>query len=83
MGDILDGYEAISSQPKLEVTTVSVAREGDQHFQILLDQNGLIGPDGNSISIKTEVDDTSNDYQATAVVDSGFSLTQLPKLAQT
>ncbi|KAF9029911.1 acid protease [Hymenopellis radicata] len=81
VGDILDGYDAITNEPKLAVTTVSVTRAGDQHFQILLDQNGLLGPDGNPIAIHTEVQGTSNGYQATAVVDSGFSLSQLPKAA--
>ncbi|THV03006.1 acid protease [Dendrothele bispora CBS 962.96] len=80
VGAVLSGLDSISSQPKLEVTEVSVQREGDQHFQILIDSDGIIGPDNNSVSITSTVDDTSNSKQATAVVDTGFSLSQVPKI---
>ncbi|KAK7468975.1 hypothetical protein VKT23_003473 [Stygiomarasmius scandens] len=80
VGSILSGLESISSQPKLEVTEVSVRRSGDQHFQVLIDSDGIIGPDNQSISITTSVDETSNSKQATAVIDTGFSLSQVPKV---
>jgi len=81
VGETLDGYGAVVNQPKLEVSIVPVRESGDQHFQILLDADGLIGPDGKAISMHSEVDETSNKKQATAVVDTGFSLSQVPKSA--
>jgi len=77
--EILQGYENVSSQPKLAVTNVPVFDVGDQHFQILLDADGLIGPDGNAIPILSVVQGTSNKQQATTVVDTGFSFSQVSK----
>ncbi|KIK69757.1 hypothetical protein GYMLUDRAFT_34147 [Collybiopsis luxurians FD-317 M1] len=78
IGEILDGLDSVTSNPKLSVTTVSIHDAGDQHFQVLLDSDGIIGPDNQSISYTTEVDSTSNSKQATAVFDTGFSLSQVP-----
>ncbi|KAK0187820.1 aspartic peptidase domain-containing protein [Armillaria mellea] len=64
IGEILDGYSNVESEPKL---------------QILIDEDGIIGPDGKSIPITTEVKETSNSKQATVVLDTGFSTTQVPK----
>ncbi|KAK0464237.1 aspartic peptidase domain-containing protein [Desarmillaria tabescens] len=80
IGELLDGYSHVESEPKLEVTRLT-ARDypAAQHFQVLLDQDGLLGPDGQPVSITTEVDGTSNSKQATVVVDSGTSLNLVPK----
>ena len=78
VGETLPGYDAINSQPKLNVTQVSISDIGDQHWQTLLDPNGIIGPDGKTIDIDTAVKSTSNKKQLTAVFDSGFSLPQVP-----
>ena len=79
VGEILPGYEAIASQPKLDVTVVSLAAYGNQHWQSFLDENGIIGPDGNPIVINSVVSPTPNRKQLLAVFDSGFSLPQIPK----
>ncbi|KAL1752852.1 aspartic peptidase domain-containing protein [Schizophyllum commune] len=79
VGSILDNYTDIEKQPKLEVTEVPVRESGDQHFQVLIDAGGIIGPDGKSIKVHTEVDETQNKKQATAVIDTGFSLSQVPR----
>lgn len=79
VGELVEGYENITSQPKLNVTQVSVTDRGDQHWQILLDDDGVIGPNGKPIDIDTDVKQTSNKGQLTAVLDSGFSLPQVPK----
>ncbi|KAJ6508387.1 aspartic peptidase domain-containing protein [Mycena sanguinolenta] len=73
-----DNFSAIVNQPKLTVTTVAISNEGNQHFQTLLDVNGFIGPDGNPISVTSEVSSTSNKKALTVVVDTGFSLPQVP-----
>ncbi|THG98835.1 hypothetical protein EW026_g3423 [Hermanssonia centrifuga] len=78
VGEILPGYEAITSQPQLEVSHVSINDIGDQHWQTLLDADGVIGPDGKAIDISTVVATTSNKKQLTAVFDSGFSFPQVP-----
>ncbi|KAK0441623.1 aspartic peptidase domain-containing protein [Armillaria borealis] len=79
IGELLDGYSNVESEPKLEVTVVPVRESGNQHFQILLDEDGISGPDGKPISITTEVNQTSNSKQATAILDTGYTLSQVPK----
>ncbi|KAK0504252.1 aspartic peptidase domain-containing protein [Armillaria luteobubalina] len=79
IGELLDGYSNVESEPKLAATINPVGESLDQHFQILLDQDGIIGPDGKPISITTKVKQTPNSEQATAVLDTGFALTQVPK----
>ncbi|PBK75119.1 acid protease [Armillaria solidipes] len=79
IGELLDGYSNVESEPKLEVTIVPVRESGGQHFQILLDEDGILGTDGKPISITTEVNQTSNSKQATAMLDTGYTLSQVPK----
>ncbi|KAK0221600.1 aspartic peptidase domain-containing protein [Armillaria fumosa] len=79
IGELLDGYSNVEGEPKLEVTFVSDGNSSHQHFQILLDEDGIIGPDGKPISITTEVNQTSNSKQATVVLDTGTSTSQVPK----
>ncbi|KAF7298776.1 Peptidase A1 domain-containing protein [Mycena indigotica] len=69
---------AILDAPKLKVTEVSLANSANQHFQVLLDPLGFIGPDGNPIPVVTQVSSTSNKKQATVIIDTGFSLPQVP-----
>ncbi|KDQ62633.1 hypothetical protein JAAARDRAFT_30550 [Jaapia argillacea MUCL 33604] len=78
VGEIVSGYEAISAQPKLNVSQVSIYDLGDQHWQTLLDPNGVIGPDGNPIAVTTGVNTTTDPTRLTAVFDSGFTLPQVP-----
>ncbi|KAE9408889.1 acid protease [Gymnopus androsaceus JB14] len=83
IAETLEGLDSVTSQPKNNVTVVSVHETGDQHFQVLLDSDGMIGPDNQSISFKTAVEGTSNSSQATAVFDTGFSLSQIPSSVAT
>ncbi|KAJ7758113.1 aspartic peptidase domain-containing protein [Mycena maculata] len=78
VGEVLSNYTNITSQPKLSVTTVAISDDANQHFQLLLDADGFIGPNGNPIAISSVVSATSNKNQATVVIDSGFSLPQVP-----
>ncbi|KAG6887508.1 hypothetical protein C0995_014740 [Termitomyces sp. Mi166 len=75
IGQVIAGFEDILKEPKLSVVN-SIA--DDLHFQVLLDKNGLIGPDGKPIVIHTKVDSTPNEDQVTVVLDTGFSLPQVP-----
>ncbi|KAK0187821.1 aspartic peptidase domain-containing protein [Armillaria mellea] len=55
IGELLDGYSNVESEPKLEVTIVPDVDSLQQRFQFLLDEDGIIGPDGEPIYIITEV----------------------------
>ncbi|KAK0504253.1 aspartic peptidase domain-containing protein [Armillaria luteobubalina] len=79
IGELLHGYSNVEGEPKLEVTIASDGNSSHQHFQILLDEDSIIGPDGKPISITTEVNQTSNSKQATVVLDTGSSRCQVPK----
>lgn len=79
IGEVLTDYSDVVNEPHLLVTDVPTRQLGNQHFQILLDSDGLIGPDGKVIPMRTVVDTTADNTQVTAVVDTGFSLPQLPK----
>lgn len=69
VGELIPGYESVTSQPKLPVSTVAKSNSGNQHWQILLDADGIIGPAGNNVidqyNVETAVDSTSNDKQLT------------------
>jgi len=79
VGVLVDGYGDVMNQPKIDVAAVPVREDGDQHFQFLMDEGGILGPDGQAIEVQTIVDETKNKKQLTAVVDTGFSLSQVPK----
>jgi hypothetical protein len=76
IGEVLTTYEDIHTQPQHPVTSVMVP--GNQHWMTLLDENGIIGPDGKPITIKTQVTDTSYPNNATVVFDTGFTFPQVP-----
>lgn len=79
IGEILPEYAAISSQPKLSVTELKLTEQTAQHWQTLLDADGIIGPDGKAVDVTTGVSSTSNDKQLTVVFDTGYSLPQVPR----
>lgn len=73
VGETLLGFDSILDQPRLPVTLVASSNSANQHFQVLLDEDGIIGPDGQVIPLTTVVDSTSDKRQATVVFDSGFT----------
>ena len=79
VSDILPGMQTVVNQPKLTVKTVPSSRSGAQHWQVLLDPNGITGPNGQPIAVSTKVSGTSNSSSLTVVFDTGFSLNQVPK----
>ncbi|KAF8798904.1 acid protease [Phlegmacium glaucopus] len=82
IGEVIPGFENITSMPKLDVETVSrllPAGSSQQHWQALTDKDhGIIGPDGQPIQISSIVPKAPHG-QYVAVFDSGFTLTQLPR----
>ncbi|KAI0052291.1 acid protease [Auriscalpium vulgare] len=75
IGEAIPGYEKILEQPKVDVVQVDPA---NQHWQVLLDEDGILGPDGQAIETLTGVSHPKNKKQLTAVFDTGFSLPQVP-----
>ncbi|KAI0045589.1 acid protease, partial [Auriscalpium vulgare] len=79
VGEIVPGYENITNQVKVNVTTLPTSLAGDQHWQVLLDPNGIIGPNGQPVNVSTQVATTSNKKQLTTFFDTGFTYPQVPK----
>lgn len=73
VGEVLTQYQDVLDQPQ---HIVPYSLDDYQHWQIFLDVDGLIGPDGNPIPIKTQVTDAQT-QNATIVFDTGFSLPQV------
>ena len=79
MGEIIPGFENITSMPRLDVETVTRLLKSDQHWQALTDENnGIIGPDGQPIKFDSIVP-RAPDGQLVAVIDSGFTFSQVPR----
>jgi hypothetical protein len=76
--EVLPQYSNITSYPKLTVDKVHRLTDADQHWQVLTDTNGIIGPDGNTITLDSIVP-SAPDGQLVAVLDTGFTLTQVPR----
>ncbi|KAG8214531.1 aspartic peptidase domain-containing protein [Butyriboletus roseoflavus] len=75
VGEVLADYQDIFNQPRHPVTLAPLA--SGQHWQTLLDVNGIIGPNGKPIQIKTQVTGAQT-QNATVVFDTGFTLPQVP-----
>jgi hypothetical protein len=78
VGEIMQGLENITSQPRVPVTTLPLDA-ADQHWQVLLDEDGIIGPNGQPIQVQSGVKNTQNRNQLTAVFDTGYSFPQVPQ----
>ena len=94
IGEVLPEYASILNEPQLKISippptpdTSSSSTSPDeaasnyaahQHLQVLLDENGILGPDGQVVPFKSGVKNAENANRATVVFDSGFSLPQVP-----
>ncbi|KAF9652956.1 acid protease [Thelephora ganbajun] len=76
IGELIPGFENVTQMPKLPVAEVSLRAQNDQHWQILLDQDGITGPDSKVINVTSIVD---GGKRLNAVLDTGFTLTQVPR----
>ena len=75
-------FQNITNQPKVPVTILpSQIASNQQHFSVLLDANGIIGPKGNAIKTTSNASSAPahDQSQLVAVFDTGFSLPQVPK----
>lgn len=78
IAEVVSGYENITSQAKLKIKDVPTLTDTDQHWAVFTDAYGLIGPDGNPIDYDSIVP-RAPDNQLVAVLDSGFSYSQVPR----
>ncbi|TDL30218.1 acid protease [Rickenella mellea] len=79
ISEYVTGFENIAQAPKLPILKVPGLTDADQHWQILTDKDtGVIGPDGQPIQMKSIVP-KAPDGQYVAVLDSGFTLPQVPR----
>ena len=77
ISELISGNESIASQPKLYLKDAFMD-SSNQHWAIITDKNGVLGPDGSSISVESIVPHVSGG-QMVAVLDSGFTFSQVPR----
>jgi hypothetical protein len=68
----IPGFENVTAQPQVPVKLVRKLTSRDQHWQIVLDKDGVIGPDGQPIQHDTIVSGSGGNL--VAVLDSGFTV---------
>ena len=74
-------FQNVTNQPKVSVTMLQSKDSADQHFSVLLDADGFIGPDGKPIKTTSNATlaPTHPQNQLVAMFDTGTSLPQVPK----
>lgn len=77
ISELISGYESIASQTKLYLKDTFMD-SANQHWAIVTDSGGVIGPDGNSISVDSIVPHVTGGKMV-AVLDSGFTYSQVPR----
>ncbi|EIW84515.1 acid protease [Coniophora puteana RWD-64-598 SS2] len=75
---VLPKYASVRNQPKLDVTQVPRRLINGQHWQVLLDSDGIKGTDGQRIEISSRVDGAGKDQPATVIFDTGYTFPQVP-----
>lgn len=79
IGELVPGFENITSMPHLSIEKVYRVTNVDQHWQIVTDKNnGIIGPDGQPIKYSS-IAPKAPDGTIVGVLDSGFTLPQVPR----
>lgn len=79
ISEVLPQYAEILEEPRIEIAKLPADREEEQHLQVLLDADGVIGPDNQPIRASSAVSTSSDSSRLTVVLDSGFSLPQVVK----
>ncbi|KAI9448436.1 acid protease [Lactarius indigo] len=80
IGEVLPQYSNITNQPKVPVSALQSSIAQAQHWSVILDENGIIGPDGKAIKVTSNATfaPMHNDDQLVAIFDTGFTLPQVP-----
>ncbi|KAH9065101.1 acid protease [Lactarius deliciosus] len=81
IGEVLPQYSNITNQPKVPVSVLDSIISQAQHWSILLDSNGIVGPDGKAIKVTSNATDAPihDVNQLVAIIDTGFTLPQVPR----
>ncbi|KLO13868.1 acid protease [Schizopora paradoxa] len=80
IGSIIESDEDITTQPKIPLFLIEEEGVGIQeHWEVLMDANGIIGPDGQPIPTTSLFNDTPTTNQLKTVFDSGFALPPVPE----
>ena len=81
ISEILPEFQNILNQPNVPISVLQSSRSSDQHFSILLDADGIIGPDGKAIQTTSNASHapTHDQNQLQIFFDTGFTLPQLPE----
>ena len=76
ISEVLPQYSNISNQPRVPVSVLSKADSGDQGWSVILDKDGVIGPDGKVIPLTSNATSapTHDATQMVAFFDTGFAL---------
>jgi len=77
INEVISGLENITSQTQIPAEILETDSSTNQHWTIQLDENGLIGPDGKVIKKSSIV--PHNHGKLYGVIDSGFTLPQVPR----
>ncbi|KAF5360512.1 hypothetical protein D9756_004880 [Leucocoprinus leucothites] len=78
IGSVLPEYSDILSTPKLPIFLEEGSNSHNQHFEVQLDQDGIIGPDKQPVDLGAKLT-LRNGGRINAVLDCGFSLPQVPR----
>lgn len=81
ISEVLPLFQNVSSQPKVSATVLQSNLNTSQHFSVLLDSDGIIGPDGNAIKMTSNASlaPSHDSHQLQMLFDTGFSMPQLPE----
>jgi hypothetical protein len=77
ISELVSGYENVTTQTKLWLKDAFMD-SGNQHWAVVTDSDGVIGPDGSSIARESIVRHISGGKMV-AVLDSGFTFSQVPR----
>jgi len=77
VSELASGYESITSQPKLYLKNAFMD-SSNQHWAVVTDNDGVIGPDGNPIYVESIVPRVTGG-KLVVVMDSGFTRSQVPR----
>ncbi len=81
IGEILPQFSNISIEPKVPLSMLTGNLSYDQHWLVVLDANGIIGPNGKTINTTSNATDapTHDANKLVATIDTGFTLPQVPR----
>jgi len=81
ISQVLPLFQNISSQPRVSVSVLPSNISSAQHFHVLLDPDGIIGPDGNPIKSTSNASlaPSHDPRQLQVMFDTGFNMPQVPR----